>query len=148
MPVSDEADAYVQRRKQVMAEFVKPVAQRDLFRRREDIARRSVAFDADRAQRKRDLIGRANGTIDPYYLCDLRFEVIDYAFNFSLPWSKSTADSVVHAAYPGTENNDLDGLDPYDIPNALDPGTVRDNNDASVFLNGMSLPYVRIALWD
>ena len=37
---------------------------------------------------KRDLAGRANGTIDPFYECDLFFEMIDYATNFSLPWSQ------------------------------------------------------------
>ena len=37
---------------------------------------------------KRDLAGRANGTIDPFYKCDLLDEMYDYAVNFSLPWSK------------------------------------------------------------
>lgn len=37
---------------------------------------------------KRELSGRPNGTIDPFYGCDLYDEVIDYAFNFSLPWSE------------------------------------------------------------
>ena len=36
---------------------------------------------------KRDLSGRANGTIDPYYGCFLMDELQDYALNFSLPWS-------------------------------------------------------------
>ena len=35
---------------------------------------------------KRDLTGRANGTIDPWYACDIYDEMIDYALNFSLPW--------------------------------------------------------------
>lgn len=38
---------------------------------------------------KRDLSGRANGTIDPWYGCFLGAEVQDYALNFSLPWSTS-----------------------------------------------------------
>lgn len=36
---------------------------------------------------KRDLSGRASGTIDPWYGCDLCDEVIDYALKFSVPWS-------------------------------------------------------------
>lgn len=35
---------------------------------------------------KRDLAGRANGTIDPWYLCDLYSEMIEYALNFTFPW--------------------------------------------------------------
>lgn len=38
---------------------------------------------------KRDLTGRANGTIDPWYQCYLFEEMTDYAVNFSFPWSKS-----------------------------------------------------------
>lgn len=35
---------------------------------------------------KRDLTGRANGTIDPWYQCDLYSEMLDYAINFTFPW--------------------------------------------------------------
>ena len=37
---------------------------------------------------KRDLRGRANGTIDPWYGCFLMSEATDYALNFSMPWSE------------------------------------------------------------
>lgn len=37
---------------------------------------------------KRDLSGRANGTLDPWYGCDLFDEMRDYALNFTYPWSK------------------------------------------------------------
>lgn len=37
---------------------------------------------------KRDLTGRANGSIDPFYGCFLGSEIQDYALNFSFPWSK------------------------------------------------------------
>lgn len=37
---------------------------------------------------KRSLAGRANGTIDPFYGCDVFDEMTDYAVNFSFPWSK------------------------------------------------------------
>lgn len=40
---------------------------------------------------KRDLSGRANGTIDPFYGCFLLSEVTDYAQNFSFPWSEYAA---------------------------------------------------------
>lgn len=39
-------------------------------------------------QWKRDLRGRANGTVDRWYGCDLLTEMVDYAINFSFPWSK------------------------------------------------------------
>lgn len=44
--------------------------------------------EASRQQWKRDLSDRANGTIDPYYQCAIYDEMVDYALNFSLPWSE------------------------------------------------------------
>jgi hypothetical protein len=35
---------------------------------------------------KRSLAGRANGTIDAWYGCNLFDEMIDYAVNFTFPW--------------------------------------------------------------
>ncbi|KAF7795039.1 hypothetical protein EIP86_006183 [Pleurotus ostreatoroseus] len=72
-----------------------------------------------RAEWKRDLSGRANGTIDPWYGCDLYDEVIDYALNFSFPWM----------------GHDDTGFDVYNIPDALEPEAPM---DATVFLNGKS----------
>ncbi|PSR71878.1 hypothetical protein PHLCEN_2v12222 [Hermanssonia centrifuga] len=72
---------------------------------------------AKRDQWKRDIIGRPNGTIDPYYGCDLYDEMIDYAVNFSLPWKG---------------NDEENGFDVYQIPDALDPEAPM---DASIFLN-------------
>lgn len=36
---------------------------------------------------RRDLTGHPNGTIDPFFGCDLRSEAGSYALNFSFPWS-------------------------------------------------------------
>ncbi|OJA08691.1 hypothetical protein AZE42_01195 [Rhizopogon vesiculosus] len=72
---------------------------------------------------KRDLADRANGTIDPWYGCDVYDEMLDYAINFTFPWSLSG----------GT-------FDVYDIPDALNPEAP---SDASVFLND---PRTRSAL--
>lgn len=36
---------------------------------------------------KRDLTGRSNDSIDPFYGCDLWDEMVDYAKNFTFPWS-------------------------------------------------------------
>lgn len=44
-----------------------------------------------REEWKRDLSSRPNGTIDPFYGCDLFDEMVDYALNFSFPWSKLPA---------------------------------------------------------
>lgn len=41
-----------------------------------------------RSEWKRDLSGRANGTIDPWYGCDVFDEMRDYALNFTFPWCK------------------------------------------------------------
>ena len=39
---------------------------------------------------KRDLVGRANGTIDPWYGCFIYDEMIDYALNYTYPWGESS----------------------------------------------------------
>lgn len=36
---------------------------------------------------ERSLAGRANGTIDSWYGCDIYDEMLDYAINFTFPWS-------------------------------------------------------------
>jgi carboxypeptidase D len=46
---------------------------------------------ADQTKRglgRRGLEGRANGTIDPWYQCDLFDELWDYAVNYTFPWSE------------------------------------------------------------
>ena len=53
------------------------------MRRADALERREEA----RSQWKRDLTGRPNGTIDPWYGCDVWQEMWDYAFNFTIPWS-------------------------------------------------------------
>ncbi|PIL29186.1 hypothetical protein GSI_09235 [Ganoderma sinense ZZ0214-1] len=83
----------------------------DVFERREEA----------RSQWKRDLTGRPNGTIDPWYGCDVWQEMWDYAFNFTFPWKNGP-------------------LDTFDIPDALSPEI---KLDPSVFLND---PRVRAAL--
>ena len=64
----------------------------DAHMTRSNIKARSLEPGSERLQKKeqwkRDLTGRANGTIDPWYACDLYDEMIDYALNFSLPWSR------------------------------------------------------------
>lgn len=85
------------------------------------LAKTSVKFDKRKrelAQRewKRDLSSRANGTIDPWYGCDLMDYVVDYALNFTYPWS----------------NNSLLGFDVYNIPSALDPPAFQESD---FFLN-------------
>ncbi|EIW58500.1 alpha/beta-hydrolase [Trametes versicolor FP-101664 SS1] len=70
------------------------------------------------AAKKRDLSGRANGTIDPWYGCDIYDEMIDYAVNFSAPWNAA--------------HDNFNGFDVYQVPDALDPEA---NMDASFFFN-------------
>ncbi|PCH36382.1 alpha/beta-hydrolase [Wolfiporia cocos MD-104 SS10] len=60
---------------------------------------------------KRDLAGRANGTIDPWYGCFLFDAMVEYALNFTYPWDLS-----------GPFNGEsLVGYDIYDVPDALNP---------------------------
>ncbi|KAJ3488637.1 hypothetical protein NLI96_g2695 [Meripilus lineatus] len=83
--------------------------------------RKSFRFDRrsfpDKAEWKRDLRDRPNGTIDPWYGCALLEEMVDYAVNFSLPWSNSGS---------------WDGFNFYNVPDALNPESPL---DASEFLN-------------
>jgi carboxypeptidase D len=51
---------------------------------------------------KRDLAGRANGTIDPHYGCDLFTEMIDYALNFTFPWGEHA-----YAAVRGVDSDHM-----------------------------------------
>ncbi|THU97262.1 alpha/beta-hydrolase [Dendrothele bispora CBS 962.96] len=74
---------------------------------------REVREEAARAW-KRDLSARPNGTLDPFYGCFLFEEMVDYAINFTFPWSGFT------------------GFDVYDIPDALNPEVPA---DPTVFLN-------------
>ncbi len=70
-----------------------PLAAASSLRKRD--ASPFASSEAERAKRheawkqeKRDLSGRANGTIDPWYGCFLGSEISDYATNFSKPWSE------------------------------------------------------------
>ncbi|EGO22337.1 hypothetical protein SERLADRAFT_473031 [Serpula lacrymans var. lacrymans S7.9] len=67
---------------------------------------------------KRDLTGRANGTIDSWYGCDLYDEMLDYAINYTFPWTLS--------------QNVGGTFDYYNVPDALSPEAPM---DGSVFLN-------------
>ena len=51
--------------------------------------------EAKRTQWKRSLVGRPNGTLDPWYGCYLFDEMWDYALNFTFPWSTSPSQSRV-----------------------------------------------------
>jgi len=72
---------------------------------------------------KRSIAGRPNGTLDPWYGCFLLDMVVDYAANYTYPW---------------TENDGL--FDYYDASNALAPHVLR---DSSPFMNN---PATRAAL--
>lgn len=111
----------------------------DVLQRRSGISKRDGVMEQQRSikreQWKRDLSGRANGRIDPWYGCDLYDEMVDYAVNFSLPWCERH-DSLFCFEFtkPFQVGHDSSlGFDFYDIPDALQPEAPM---DASVFLNG------------
>ena len=67
------------------------------FRSRFQTALAKAPANLDRRKRglaqrewKRDLSTRANGTIDPWYGCDLFDFVIDYALNYTYPWNNNS----------------------------------------------------------
>ena len=47
----------------------------------------------DWLKEKRDLSGKANGTIDTLFQCSIYEEMIVYALNYSFPWSKLGGES-------------------------------------------------------
>ncbi|KAJ6452243.1 alpha/beta-hydrolase [Mycena sanguinolenta] len=75
-----------------------------------DITKRQLTR---REEWKRDLSNRPNGTLDPFYGCFIYDELLDYATNFTFPWT-------------------LGGIDVYDIPDALNPEVP---SDPTVFMN-------------
>ncbi|KAI0366275.1 alpha/beta-hydrolase [Pilatotrama ljubarskyi] len=95
--------------KTVSERFAAAHGEKPLHRREKFLERR----EESRREWKRDLGGRANGTIDPSYGCFLLDELIDYAVNFTFPWS----------------NGDFDV---YDIPDATNPEPFL---NASTFFN-------------
>ncbi|GJE98044.1 serine carboxypeptidase-like protein [Phanerochaete sordida] len=120
-PFPDSGEGLDTRRRAHKTKVFQQALKQDALEKRTGLIRRSTPEDevrlARRDQWKRDLTGRANGTLDPWYLCDLYDEMIDYALNFSLPWKGHDEDT---------------GFDFYNIPDALQPEAPM---DASVFMN-------------
>ncbi|KAH9946531.1 alpha/beta-hydrolase [Amylocystis lapponica] len=96
-------------------------SKRELLRRGRE---RYSAEESLGTLRKRDLTGRSNGTIDSWYGCYTYDAMIDYALNYSYPWSE----------------HDSNGFDVYQVPDALDPEVPL---DGSPFFND---PHVVAAL--
>ena len=91
---------------------------------------------------KRSLAGRANGTIDSWYGCDLYDEMIDYAVNFTFPWCtmfllRYSNRSLITDCVIALSQSSGGMFDIYDIPDALNPEVTI---DASIFLNGLLSP--------
>jgi carboxypeptidase D len=110
--------------------------------------------EEDRQVWKRDISQRPNNTPAPSYGCFLFAEMVDYAANFSFPWSKfchadrfsldwcSIAlggfDVQLAHSFPNSLHK------PYDIPDALNPEAP---SDPIVFLNGEGSPSLRILVY-
>ncbi|KAL0953728.1 hypothetical protein HGRIS_004919 [Hohenbuehelia grisea] len=107
--------------------FVREVARRYAERGLSETSIAKRDREVSRAAWKRDLAGRSNGTVDSWYGCFLLDEFMDYAVNFTFPWTLSQKN-------PGL------GFGIYNVPDALSPQA---NTDASVFLND---PRTRAAL--
>jgi carboxypeptidase D len=77
---------------------------------------------------------RANGTIDPFYGC-LLDELIDYAVNFTFPWSMFPPQSI-NTVYSPVRIIVANGeFDVYDVPDATNPEPFK---NASTFFNNNS----------
>ncbi|KAI0688707.1 alpha/beta-hydrolase [Cytidiella melzeri] len=84
--------------------FLKEVAARYSQQKQRDVPMSSTLHKRTMLNNwKRDLQGRANGSIDSWYGCFIWDEMIDYAVNFTYPWS--------------SYNN----FDTFDVPDALSP---------------------------
>ena len=118
-------------------------------RLRTNLARSPANLDKRKrelAQRewKRDLSNRPNGTIDPWYGCDLFDFVIDYALNFTYPWTNNTplGFDVSGSCWflPALGPDEIPyRLQVYNIPSALDPPSFL---EADFFLNGTGTPRI------
>ena len=87
-PNSTARSAVVYAKKSASLYSKKALLQEGVARYGQDsLATRDRPNHVRRELAKRDLVGRANGTIDPYFQCDLYDEMIEYALNFSMPWS-------------------------------------------------------------
>ena len=91
-PFNDDGGELSFRRKH-KTELFKQLLKQDIKDRRRGVVRRTTLADERQYERrqqwKRDLAGRPNGTLDPWYQCDIYDEMVDYAVNFTFPWSKS-----------------------------------------------------------
>lgn len=80
------------------SEFQSLAAKRQFFRKTLSKSVLAASANAKRSEEgavaKRDLSMRANGTIDPWYGCFIYDEMIDYALNYSEPWSESSVVSL------------------------------------------------------
>ncbi|TBU47608.1 alpha/beta-hydrolase [Dichomitus squalens] len=65
---------------------------------------------------KRDLSLRANGTIDSWYGCFIYDELIDYALNFSAPWSETQGFDVYQVQDALNPESPIDGSSFYNDP--------------------------------
>ncbi|KAF7799721.1 hypothetical protein EIP86_010963 [Pleurotus ostreatoroseus] len=103
--------------------FVHEVRARHAERRASGLASQSPEKRHKRETWKRDLSGLPNNSVDPWYGCYVWDEIVDYAVNFTYPWSK------------------FDEFDTFDVPDALNPDASFDPssflNGASCFLSGM-----------
>lgn len=98
--------------RQVMSELQLRYSRRSQRLSKRDREMRRLAW-------KRDLSLRTNGTIDPWYGCILIGMMIDYAVNYTYPWSLS-------------KNTNTFGFDVYDATDATNPEPAM---DGSIFLN-------------
>ncbi|KAN0088673.1 Alpha/Beta hydrolase fold [Tylopilus felleus] len=115
-PSSSAESAGKYRMKLTMKEFM--LEAQDRFAAK--LVKRDISLSKRERIRAREAWKRslANGTIDSWYGCDLYDEMLDYAINFTFPWSLS---------------KDAGGtFDNYNIPDGLNPEAPM---DASVFLN-------------
>jgi hypothetical protein len=85
------------------------------------LRRRDVAEER-RELGRRSLEGRANGTIDAWYGCELFDEMVDYAVNYTWPWCEFHS-SLTMGVYSLSAPHIAESkeVDTFDLPDAVNP---------------------------
>lgn len=87
-------------RKDPKQSFVEKVQSRYGALSKSGLAKRDEDREVAHSAWKRDLSQRANGTIDPWYGCDVYDELLDYAVNFTYPWNVTGGNSIDVGLFP------------------------------------------------
>jgi carboxypeptidase D len=96
----------------------------DIKKRLRNVALYSTLHGTNHTKRslgRRSLEGRANGTLDPWYECDLFNELWDYALNYTFPRSKQANSDFSQLSIDSNSDTDYEIADPDDVAGVSKP---------------------------